>query len=354
LVKKRRQRPLPIPPRPRRRPWSREFRLQVAVIGAFVLLLVGIAAGFGYFQFQDWYEEHIQRPHSKAVQVGETTFDVDYFARRLRLLVAEYGLQEQPEQASLAVSLMVSTLEGEELLRQRAPADLGVSVSPGEIELEISDRLGLSQSDPETFDRVYEQELEGSDLSDEEYRRMTEVDLLSRRVQEVFSLSVPQTIEQVRMRQILVGTEDEALSVLERLDAGEDFGDLARELSLDEETKEEGGERGWVDSATEEEGGEREWLTRDELDLSYAVKVFDLEVGAPSQPIPGPGGYFIFEVEEKQADREVTAEQRTTISSSYFSLWLAEQRTLFAVPDTQPLLEDFGKYEWAIVKAFEL
>ena len=167
MVKKRRQRPLPIPPRPRRRPWSREFRLQLAVIVGFVLLLVGIAAGFGYFQFQDWYEEHIQRPHSKAVQVGETTFDLDYFARRLRLLVAEYGLQEQPEQASLAVSLMVSTLEGEELLRQRAPADLGVSVSPGEIELEISDRLGLSQSDPETFDRVYEQELEGSDLSDE-------------------------------------------------------------------------------------------------------------------------------------------------------------------------------------------
>jgi parvulin-like peptidyl-prolyl isomerase len=138
------------------------------------------------------------------------------------------------------------------------------------------------------------------------------------------------------------------------LDAGEDFGDLARELSLDEATKEDGGELGWVDNASEEEGRERQWLARDELDLSYAVKVFDLEVGAPSEPIPGPGGYFIFEVEEKQADRDVTAEQRTTISGSYFSLWLAEQRTLFAVPDTQPLLEDFGKYEWAIVKAFDL
>jgi hypothetical protein len=351
LVKKRRQRPLPIPPRPRRRPWSREFRLQVAVIGAFVLLLVGIAAGFGYFQFQDWYEEHIQRPHSKALQVGETTLDLDYFARRLELFVTSLGLQDTTN-ADVVIASMIGELEREELLRQRAPADLGVSVSPGEIELEISDRLGLSQSDPETFDRVYEQELEGSDLSDEEYRRMTEVDLLSRRVQEVFSLSVPQTIEQVRMRQILVGTEDEALSVLERLDAGEDFGDLARELSLDEETKEEGGERGWVDSATEEEGGEREWLTRDELDLSYAVKVFDLEVGALSEPIAGPGGYYIFEVEEKEADREVTGDQRATISYRYFTYWLDEQGTL--LPSREFVSSDFGKYQWAVEKAFDL
>ena len=116
--------------------------------------------------------------------------------------------------------------------------------------------------------------------------------------------------------------------------------DLARELSLDEDTKEEGGEKGWV--------------ARDELDLSYAVKVFDLEVGALSEPIPGPGGYFIFEVEEKDADREVTEEQQRRMSSSYYFLWLNEQRTLFAVPEVQPLLLDAGKFQWAAEKAFGL
>jgi parvulin-like peptidyl-prolyl isomerase len=352
LVKKRRQRPLPIPPRPERRPWSREFRLQVAVIAAFVLLLVGIAAGFGYFQFQDWYEEHVERPNSKALEVGETTFDLDYFARRLKLMVTEYGLQQQPEQASLVVSLLANTLGSEELLRQRAPADLGVSVTPEEVELEIGDRLGLMQSDPEAFAAALEEELKRTDLSDEEYRRMVEADLLAIKVQEVFSLSVPDTLEQVKVRQILVGTEDEARSVLERLDAGEDFGDLARELSLDEATKEEGGERGWVDSASEEEGRERQWLARDELDLSYAVRVFDLEVGTPSQPIPGPGGYFIFEVEEKEAEREVTDEQRTTISSSYFTRWLAEQGTLLT--STEFVSSDADKFQWAAERAFGL
>ncbi len=352
MVKKRRQRPLPIPPRPERRPWSREFRLQVAVVAAFVLLLVGIAAGFGYFQFQDWYEENVERPNSKALEVGETTFDLDYFARRLELMVTEYGLQQQPEQASLVVSLLANTLASEELLRQRAPTDLGLSVTPQDMEMEIGDRLGLTESNPEAFAAALEQELKTYDLSEEEYRRMVEAEILAIRAQEVFSLSVPDTLEQVRVRQILVGTEEEARSVLERLDAGEDFGELARELSLDEATKEEGGERGWVDSASEEEGRERQWLARDELDLSYAVKVFDLEVGIVSQPIPGPGGYFIFEVEEKEADREVTDDQRTSISNSYFTYWLDEQRTL--LPSTEFVSTDADKFLWVAKRAFGL
>jgi parvulin-like peptidyl-prolyl isomerase len=302
-----------------------------------VLLLVIIGGLIGYAFFQDYYEAHVQRPHSKAVQVGETTLNLDYFARRFKLLLTEVGFTDA-SQAQMATAAAVSMLEGEELLQRKAPADLGVSVSPEEIELEIGDRLSLSQSDPEAFTKAYEQELKKSGLSDKEYRQMIEADLLSSKVQQVFSLSVPQTMEQVRLRQILVGTDDEARSVVERLDGGEDFGDLARELSLD--------------SASKDKGGERDWLARDELDLSYAVKVLALEVGIPSQPIPGPGGYFIFEVEEKEADREVTEEQRSSISSSYFSLWLNEQRTLFALPDFQPVLQDADKFQWAAERAF--
>jgi parvulin-like peptidyl-prolyl isomerase len=338
LVKKRRQRPLPIPPRPERRPWSREFRLQVAVVTGFVLLLVLLGGIIGFGLLQDWYEEHVERPNSKALEVGETTFDLDYFARRLKLMVAEYGLQQQPEQADVLVDLLANILASEELLRQRAPTDLGLSVTPQDMELEIGDRLGLTESNPEAFAAALEQELKMYDLSEEEYRRMVEADILTIRAQEVFSLSVPDTLEQVRVRQILVGMEDEARSVLERLDAGEDFGELARELSLDEDTKEEGGEKGWV--------------ARDELDLSYAAKVFDLEVGTVSEPIPGPGGYFIFEVEEKETGREVTDEQRATISSSYFTYWFDEQGIL--LHSTEYVSSDADKFQWAAERAFGL
>jgi parvulin-like peptidyl-prolyl isomerase len=93
-------------------------------------------------------------------------------------------------------------------------------------------------------------------------------------------------------------------------------------------------------------------VARDELDLSYAAKVFDLEVGTVSQPIPGPGGYFIFEVEEKETYREVTDEQRTSISNSYFTYWLDEQRTL--LPSTDFVSSDADKFQWAAKRAFGL
>jgi parvulin-like peptidyl-prolyl isomerase len=310
----------------------------MAVVTGFVLLLAVLGGIIGFGFLQGWYEEHVERPNSKALEVGETTFDLDYFARRLKLMVTNYGLQQQPEQASVVVSLLANTIAAEELLRERAPTDLGLFVTPEDVELEIGDRLGLTESDPEAFAAALEQELKTYDLSEKEYRQMVEADILTTRAQEVFSLSVPDTLEQVRLRQILVGTEDEARSVLERLDAGEDFGDLAGELSLDEATKEEGGEKGWV--------------ARDELDLSYAAKVFDLEVGIVSEPIPGPGGYFIFEVEEKETDREVTDEQRTSISNSYFTYWLDEQRTL--LPSTDFVSSDADKFQWAAKRAFGL
>ena len=213
MVKKRRQRPLPIPPRPQRRPWSRDFRLQVAVVAGFVLLLAFLGGIIGFGFFQDWYEENVERPNSKALEVGETTFDLDYFARRMKLMIADYGLQQQPEQASLVVSLLANTLGSEELLRQRAPVDLGVSITPEEMELAISDRLGLTVSDPEAFAAALEEELKRIDLSDEEYRRMVEADLLAIKVQQVLSFSRHALQKQLGRHNRFVGPGEQAAAL---------------------------------------------------------------------------------------------------------------------------------------------
>lgn len=50
---------------------------------------------------------------------------------------------------------------------------------------------------------------------------------------------------QIHARHILLGTEEEAREVLERLKSGEDFAALARKLSQDPDTREEGGDLGW-------------------------------------------------------------------------------------------------------------
>ncbi|NQY74155.1 MAG: peptidylprolyl isomerase [Candidatus Margulisbacteria bacterium] len=53
------------------------------------------------------------------------------------------------------------------------------------------------------------------------------------------------SVEQRRAQHILVSSEKEAKSIIARLQKGDDFSNLAKELSIDQATKSKGGELGW-------------------------------------------------------------------------------------------------------------
>lgn len=86
---------------------------------------------------------------------------------------------------------------------------------------------------------------------------------------------------------------------IERAGAGEDFAALAKELSQGP-YKEDGGDLGWVS---------------DSLMLPPHQKVlFEVPVGSVSEPVLGPGGYYVFKVEEEETSevsnlRQVKARQ---------------------------------------------
>lgn len=328
------------PPRARRRGWTREFRNQVLVVAAFVVLLAAIVGIIGFAVLQDYWEENVSLPNSTALQVGDTTFDLDFFVERTKLLVRQSGLQGQIDSSQVlsVIGFVGSVLEEEELLLQRAGPDLGIGASMEEVEQEIADTLGVSLDDRAQFEQAFQVEVRNSGLSEQEYWEMTEATVLGEKVSAAFNNSVLATLEQVNLKLIQVATEDEANTVRQRLDEGEDFGELAQELSLDDATKESGGERGWV--------------AREELPFSYVDAVFALEAGTVSEPIETDDGFFVFEVTEKDPDREVTDTQRSTIGNSYFSYWLEEQRTLLLTTDF--VSTDPDKLNWAVERAFDL
>jgi parvulin-like peptidyl-prolyl isomerase len=264
------------------------------------------------------------------MRVGDTTLNLDFFARRTKGLLQDTGLAPDPSNFGTVVSIVVGTLEQEIVLRQRAPIDLGLTPTPEQVESEIASRLNVSRDDEAAFQVAYENDRKARDLSDKEYREMGEAALLGRWAQEGFVRAVPEAADQVRIRQILVGAQEDADRVVERLNAGEDFATVAKEMSSDTATKEAGGEKGWV--------------AIEELEQSYAAKVFALEVGQRGEPLEGQGGFYIIEVEEKQAGRPLGDAQRTSIGSRYYSLWLAEQRTL--VPTTNWVSFDADKFQW--------
>ena len=78
----------------------------------------------------------------------------------------------------------------------------------------------------------------------------------------------------LRYAGILVETEEEAREVIELVKEGADFKDLARERSLFEKTREQGGDIGI-------------FLLKDETDLPIRP-IFQLEVGALSEPVSAP------------------------------------------------------------------
>jgi parvulin-like peptidyl-prolyl isomerase len=300
----------------------------VAGFAVFVLVVVGFVA-YG------WWDNQVGPPHSKALRVGDTTLNLDFFSRRVKGFLVEYGLAssgQRIDQSTMLsyVNYMAAVLEQEILLRQRAPVDLELTVTPDEVEGEIASRLGVSPDDPVAFQAAYKEELKTKDLSDKEYREMIEANILATKVSDGFVRAAPEAADQVRLRLIQVGAQEDADKVVERLNAGEDFATVAKEMSSDTATKDDGGEKGWV--------------TIEELDPSYAAKAFALDVGQRSEPLEGEGGFVIIEVEEKQAGRPLESEQRTTVGSRYFTLWMDEQRTL--LPTTSYVSSDADKFQW--------
>jgi parvulin-like peptidyl-prolyl isomerase len=146
------------------------------------------------------------------------------------------------------------------------------------------------------------------------------------------------------LRAILLGSEEEANQIRERLEDGEDFAALAAEFSRHDESKENGGEfevdsRGWFGEAFDE-------------------FVFDpeLELGTLSQPIKEntvvtEGGYWLIKVAEAADDRPLDEEDRDTLKRDALNEWVE------GLPDdpdnTVESYLDEEKTDWAVLRAWE-
>jgi peptidyl-prolyl cis-trans isomerase C len=107
--------------------------------------------------------------------------------------------------------------------------------------------------------------------------------------------------DQVRARQIVVRTEDEARQILRRLRRGEPFAELAAAHSLGPES---------------ERGGNLGWFSRGTMPAPIDEVCFDLPVGRVSEVVESPYGYHLFEVTERREARDrPLAEVRRTIEN---------------------------------------
>jgi len=144
-----------------------------------------------------------------------------------------------------------------------------------------------------------------------DFREYVTALLLNQKMYDYVTKDIPRDQEMVWARHILVATEEEAQTVLNRLNAGEDFAAVAAEVSTDTSNSASGGDLGW--------------FTRGQMVPAFEDAAFSLEIGKLSDPIKTDYGYHIIQVLGREV-RTLTDEQLDTVKSYYFRKFIDDAK----------------------------
>lgn len=162
------------------------------------------------------------------------------------------ALDTEPQVEARLRGQVLTQLVRSSVMRQEA-GELGIEVTDGEVRDYIARSVDVHLGGRwDSYDRFKEdKQMSEADvvdqMRDDLYRdRLAErlagdVDVTGDRIRDVYAEGWE---GHSRVRHILLGSNEEALAARDRLAAGEGFGDLVRELTLDEPSIDEGGDLG--------------------------------------------------------------------------------------------------------------
>ena len=262
---------------------------------------------------------------------------MEYYVKMLRFYSAIQG--DKVDKTSLPYQTL-GQIENDELTR-RAASNLGIQVSSDELgnatDAYILQLTGGNATQPGALKELYPQVLNVVRLSEDELRQVVEASFLREKLREYFKeQKVPKEAKQVYLQDILVDTEGNATEVRNRLLNGEDFATLAKELSLDEISKQYGGDLGWVPRG----------ILYPQIIPSPEIDdvAFGLEKGNISQPISTSEGYYIFKVSDIAENMAIYDEYRDILAVNELGSWLAELRAASNIKENL----DQSKINWAM------
>lgn len=316
-------------------------------------------------------EDNLVSQINQYIQFGQQFASADGsnpFAQTIQQLAGELSSPE-----TLSLNLLDSMIE-EKLVAQLASKQ-GVSVSDDEVQQQIEKDFGYERNptptptpDPTTpvtntvtntapamtvaeFQKNYSNAItqlqDRKSVNEAEFRETYHNRLLRQKLQDAAPLDVKTTEEQVHARHILIRFPEagqdktqaqadvEALTKIQeirkRIEGGEKFEDVAKQVSDDVSNKDQGGDLGW--------------FGRGRMVKEFEDAAFALEPGKLSQPIKTSFGYHLILVIEKDPNRAVDANELSQRRSQAFTDWLKAQQDAAAIErkwssDLAPALPD--------------
>ncbi len=217
---------------------------------------------------------------------------------------AELALERQAdEQRQMALAELV-----DQTLLARAAAQAGFELSEADLDDRIA-AIKLQKGDGSLFTDWLTQ----NGYTESSFRSALARSIRAAWQRDQILAEVPDPTEQVKARQILVRNRETAEGVLNQLNAGADFADLA--FQYDPLT---GGDLGWFP---------RGYLTRPEVEAA----AFALRPGEFSAVIETDFGYHLVQVMEREAQRPLSPDARLALQQQALESWLEAQRGAAAI-----------------------
>lgn len=247
---------------------------------------------------QEEYDEHL----SVYRKMAETQFGAGAW---------EMEVQEGQTMGSYYESTLLDQLIMDLLLVDAAEKE-GITISEEELQAELDTFKTYLDTEEQ-----YKQFLEGYGMTEEYLKESLRKEYLINHYLSVKIENLQPTDEElktlfsdlkmnesVRASHILVATEEEAKNVIDRINKGENFEDLAKEVS--------------TDPGSAENGGDLDYFDYVDMVQPFSEAAFAMEIGEVSEPVQSDFGYHIIKVTDKKVDDTVTVETEKTVLTEYY------------------------------------
>ena len=291
--------------------WQQQKRRQLIILVAGISVVVAVVGLVFFGLYFQWYLPDIKPLGETVLEVNGTKFKMDYYIESLKYQLGDYTYL-----AEYYLDPILDSIKQSELARENA-AELGFIVSDAEIDEELKDS--------EFIDSKAVRDIVKTQL------------LIDKLREEYFGPQVPASAEQRLVLAMFLESQAQAGEVRARIEAGEDFAQLAGGLSLDSFAKEKNGDLGWRPQ------GVLNGLLASSVFDDYA---FSSEIGVLNQPVYDEEktkslGYWLIEVLEKKEDLSQVHVQAMLLSSEEEALTIKAR--LVRGEDFDELAKEFSQ-----------